>query len=988
MKKRLLMTSIGIFSAALFSGYSAHAQTTVTTSSTTPLATSSAGDITINSGDGITVSGANAVTVDSNNSVTNSGSITVNDASPGNGILVTGVTNGVSITNSGSITVTDSTLATAIPLTGGENRYGIQINSASPYSGTITNASGASIVVRGNDSAGIYLAQGGLNGSIINTGAIGVTGNGSFGILTNANAPIAGYINITGNITSLGTTSAAGVNAGAIQLNGTLSGQLYIDAVVRATGYFSDGVVVTTRPTTLTGFSPNYSQLSGPSVAIQNNIASAGYAGGIFVDTLGDLQSLGTAAALQIAPATTSGSVEIGNGSGTYGLINSGAIESNGIYDGFTSNALQVGGNGGAAKIDGGIQNLGRILSTAYAANATGITLSSGASVSSIVNSGTINSTVNLGFNSLAGGVATAILDNGGALSTITNTGVITATNASGNAYALDLRGDTIPVTVYQNGSGTSTASSLTGAVAFGSAGATFNVNSGILTGGIDFGSTANNTLNINGATVLGPLTEEAGGTVAVNISNGRLASTSLSNVTLKSLQVSSSGELDFATSPTGQNGSLTVLGAMMVSTGAKIGLEINSKITAPESFTVIQAPSSTFAGQAAFVAGQIPYFYNVSIVTNPTAGTVGFNLSDRTFAQAGVQGSSSAYNAVFASSYADSGIRDAFSTASTQQSFKNLYRQMLPSYSGGLFESLAQGAGALVQAQTSNPIVQSSTRGGGWAQQIGFGEEQSNGSAPGYHGGGIGFAFGWEAPASDISTWGISVSYMRTSVSDFDTGPNNKEVGSVYGTGIYWRESDGGLHTDASLNAGIVQMNSERNFAGTDLLGAAVSRTADAAWNGGLAQAHLGVSYEEPVGDYFIKPSLSGDYFVLYSGSSSEHNGGSAFDLNVASNTGKQGSVVGGITVGTSFADGAFKWNPELMVGYKTVFGGPDNITAQFASGSSFALSPASQQGGAVAHVGVHGGNKFSDFAFEAGGEDRGEYHNFDGRLVARFRF
>jgi hypothetical protein len=982
-KKRLMGTSIGVLSVALLSCYSARAQTTVSTASTTPLATSSAGDITINSGYGITVSGANAVTVDSDNSVTNSGSITVNDASPGNGILVTGVTNGVSINNSGSITVTDSTLAPAIPLTQGENRHGIQINSTSPYSGTITNASGASIIVRGNDSAGIYLNQGGLNGAIINDGAIGLTGNNSFGILTNANAPVTGYINVTGNITSLG------VGSGGIQLNGTLSGQLYIDAIVRATGYFSDGVVVTTRPTTLTGFSPNYNLLGGPAISVLNNIAGSGYgAGGIFVDTSGDLQSLGTAAALQIAPATSSGSVEIGSGAGTYGLTISGIVESNGIYDGFSSIGLQVGGTGGAAIIDGGIINSGRILSTAYMANATALSIQSGAIVPNIVNSGTINAVVGLSLNSVAGGVATAILDNGGALATITNTGVITATNASGNAYALDLRGDTVPVTVNQNGSATTTASALVGAVAFGPAGATFNVNAGTLTGGIDFGSTANNTLNINGAIVLGPLTEEAGGTTAVNILNGRLASTSLSNVTLSSLQVSSKGELDFATSATGQNGSLTVLGAMMVSSGAKIGLEINSKITAPESFTVIQAPSGAFAGQAAFVAGQIPYFYNVSIVTNPTAGTIGFNLSDRTFAQAGVQGSASAYNAVFTSSYADAGIRDAFSGASTQQNFKNLYRQMLPSYSGGLFESLAQGSGAIVSAQSSNPIVQNSTRGGAWAQQIGFGEENSGGSAPGYHGGGIGFAFGWEAPASDISTWGISVSYLRTSVSDFDNGPNNKEVGSVYGTGLYWRETDGGFHTDASLNAGIVQMNSERNFAGTDLLGAAVNRTADAAWNGGLAQAHLGVSYEEPVGDYFIKPSLSGDYFVLYQGSSNEHNGGSAFDLNVASNTGKQGSVVGGITVGTSFADGAFKWNPELMVGYKTVFGGPDNITAQFASGSSFALSPASQQGGAVAHVGVHGGNKYSDFAFEAGGEDRGEYHNFDGRLVARFRF
>jgi hypothetical protein len=50
--------------------------------------------------------------------------------------------------------------------------------------------------------------------------------------------------------------------------------------------------------------------------------------------------------------------------------------------------------------------------------------------------------------------------------------------------------------------------------------------------------------------------------------------------------------------------------------------------------------------------------------------------------------------------------------------------------------------------------------------------------------------------------------------------------------------------------------------------------------------------------------------------------------------------------------------------------------------------LDAPDQKSGPVAHVGVHGGNKYSDFGFEAGGEDRGDYHGLDGRVVARFRF
>jgi hypothetical protein len=364
-------------------------------------------------------------------------------------------------------------------------------------------------------------------------------------------------------------------------------------------------------------------------------------------------------------------------------------------------------------------------------------------------------------------------------------------------------------------------------------------------------------------------------------------------------------------------------------------------------------------------------------------------DIHDRSFAQAGVLGSESAYDAIFKANYNDPGIRDAFNAAAGQQGFKRLFQQMLPTYSGGVFEILAQGAESLARTEAGNPMVESGGRSGGWAQQFGFGAVDSTSSSPGYHGGGLGFAFGWETPASAISTWGVTVAYMRGAADDFDTGPDNEQIGTTYTVGAYWREVDGAFRTDASVNIGGAEFNSERNFSGTDLTNAAVLRTADAAWSGGVAQAHLGVSYEVPLGDdYYVKPAVSGDYFMLYSGGYSEHNGGKAFDLSVNSQTDKQGSVTGGLTFGMQLGDRDFTWRPEMMVGYKEVFGGPDQTVAQFAGGSAFYLSPKSQKGGAVGHIGIHGGNKYSDIAIEAGGEDRGDYRAFDGRVVARFKF
>src|SRR5262249_11865855 len=155
-------------------------------------------------------------------------------------------------------------------------------------------------------------------------------------------------------------------------------------------------------------------------------------------------------------------------------------------------------------------------------------------------------------------------------------------------------------------------------------------------------------------------------------------------------------------------------------------------------------------------------------IITDLSGGTVSVGLSDRPFSQAGVLGSESAYNAVFKANYADPGIRDVFNTAGTQPQFARVFSQMLPSYSGGLFEVLSEGAEALSRTQGDSAVMLRGNRTGAWAQQFGYGAVDSTSSSPGYHGGGLGFAFGWENPITTSSAWGLSVAYMRAAVDDF----------------------------------------------------------------------------------------------------------------------------------------------------------------------------------------------------------------------------
>lgn len=956
------------------------AQTTISASQTTPVSTSKTGDLTIGTAGAITITSGAAVTVNSNNTVDNQGTITGNDGKNMVGILATtGATS--SITNDGTITITDSTLATTIPLTNGSYRYGIEVNAPSQFNGSITNSATGVITVRGNNSAGIAINQGGLVGSIVDAGTIGITGNSSYGILSTANTPINGSVTVTNTITALGTGS------GGIKLDGSVGGSLDIDSTVQADGFYNNGVT-TVRPTTFTGLVADNFLLGGSAVSVTADIK-----GGILVDTSGDVVSYGSAPALIIDPATGNSATIGATSTGAAGLLINGSVHGNGIYDTISATAIQIGGAGGTVAVTNGITNIGTVSATSYAANATAISIGSGATVTSLTNSGTISSTVNFGqdTNAAVGGTATAVLVNGGALSTITNTGTITATTANGQAIAFDLTGNTTFVTLTQGASASTTASSITGDILFGSKGAALNLDSGTLTGAVSFGNSLNNTLTIdNGAILGGSVSQAAGGQLALDIKDGRFSNESLGSLTLKSLSVSSTGQIDFATDPlTGKNGSADVVGAVLIASGAKIGLNIDAQLTAPQTFQLIQVTGTgTLIGQPSFLLGDVPYFYDAKIITDAAGGTISVSVRDRTFAEAGVLGSASAYNAVFSASYLDPSIRNVFDAAGTQPAFRRLYQQMLPSYNGGLFEVLSQGADALARTEAGNAIVETGTRSGGWAQQFGFGAEQSTNAAPGYHGGGLGFAFGWETPASPISTWGISVSYMRASVSDFNTGPDNQEIGTVYSAGVYWREVDGPFRTNASINAGVAEMNSTRNFSGADLTGTAVSLSNSAAWTGGIADAHLDVSYEQPLGAFYVKPSVAGDFFMLYEGSRAERGGGSGFDLNVDSSTGKQGAVTGGLSFGMQLGDKDFSWRPEVMVGYKQVFGGADDITAAFAGGSSFTLSPASQDGGAIAHVGIHGGNKYSDFAFEAGGEDRGDYRSFDGRVVARFQF
>ncbi|MDE1146572.1 MAG: autotransporter domain-containing protein [Azospirillaceae bacterium] len=976
-----------------------HADTTMSGSSSTGVLTSNTGDLIISGT--LSPGSGTAVTVDSNNALSVSGTVSITGNSNTTGILLEGGNSGT-IGVSGTLTLTDTDVSSTIPLTTAENRYGIWASGTGAFTGDISVS--GTLTVRGNDSAGILLATE-VDGSTTVSGTVSVTGNNSYGVHTTA--VTAGTMTISGSISMLGTGSVG------VALDGVTQGAVDVTGSITSTGYLS-----TTRPTTTAGFealTANDELQGGAAISISQTVT-----GGLYIESTAVVSSYGSAPSIVIGG--TSGTLEMGAYPGdTRGLLLAGAIVSSGVYNGFSTTGVQIGGLGGDVLVDGGLSLSGSITTLSYQAASTGILIGSGATVTDIAVSGGLSSTVisqnsqataisiaagatvnslNVvgsvaayvggygGSVSAVTGNAVAVYDASGTLSLVNNSGTILAkvslgddnTAVTGEAIALDLRANTTGVTI--NNSGT-----ITGDILLGSGDATVNLTAGTVTGALAYGS-GDNTLTIDsGATYYGALTSE--GTLTATIS-GKLRDTSASAISMKSLTVGSTGEIDFTADPAnGTNTVFNVAGTATIDSGAKIGLIFKSKVTDTTTFTVIKASSLNVGAVDQSLLGDVSYWYKANIATDTTAGTVSINVARRTAAEAGITVGASAFNAIYGAFDKDTEISDAFFNATTQNSFGSLYEKMLPDYNGGPFQLLNRGMMALSRTEGDPSVAMRDEQRGAWVQELGFAVSQNRNQGPGYNGNGVALMGGYEKSVQNVGIVGLATSYMITAVNDPDSSSSNQVKGEVFTGGAYWRDRLGGLLANASVNAGYIRFSSTRAFDGTDSDDVAFERQASAHWSGYMGDAHVGLGYEQSLGFMFVRPNASLDYFLLYDGAHQESGGGDALDLNINSRTGQQGNAEASLTFGTQFG-GDFQWKPALTVGWKQVFGdGPGDTVANFAGGSSFTLVPDSMVGGGpIARLTISGGNRYSDIGLELGGEDRHGFIGYDARFVSKFRF
>ncbi|PZQ23276.1 MAG: autotransporter domain-containing protein [Sphingopyxis macrogoltabida] len=552
MRKTLLASTCLAAVAAM----PAHAETGITTATTTPVRTSTVksggpDDIGIVAAGSVKPTGGTAVTVDSHHTVVNEGTIEINNADGATGIFANAGTAGA-ITNAatGKIIIDENYAPTDIdndgdldgPFAVGSGRTGMATGGA--FTGNIANA--GSITVEGNQSAGIRLG-GPLTGNFSNDGGVSVLGDNALGI---------GLQGVNGNVRLAGTVTAVGQNATAARLAGDVNGALVIQGQYSATGYR-----FTTPPADPSKLDADDLLQGGPAIAIEGNVT-----GGLVLamapkdsdpnnadedkDGIEDakegnaaVRSFGSAPALSIGAADRNIAIGAVAGTGTgFGLIVDGSVTGSGLYAGRDANAIQIGGLGGTVSIAGGVAVAGNVSAVSNGASATGIRIGSGASTPEIRVSGKVEATggntasaistallVEAGGNvglirnsgtigAKAGGndgTARAIVDLSGNVGTVENSGTISATGALGTSdrnIAIDLsannRGTIVRQTAVASGV---TAPSIVGDVRFGGGSDVFDVADGSVRGDSYFGG-GDNRLALSGDATYAGLARFGGG--------------------------------------------------------------------------------------------------------------------------------------------------------------------------------------------------------------------------------------------------------------------------------------------------------------------------------------------------------------------------------------------------------------------------------------------------------------------------------------------
>ena len=1041
-KRALALGSSVATLAALISAAPALAATTVnggsTAVATSTVASGSADDITQTGT--LSVTTGPAITLDSSNSVTNSGTIQLQDVSGVTAILANGGNTG-SITNTGTITIGESSTITTTdsagnvigPFATGSDRYGIRVVGTSALVGDIANS--GTITVQGENSAAISV-EAPLTGAITNTGTITASGTNSYGIHTTGT--------VSGQIGLAGAVSASGAGAQAVVV-GADAGSLIVESTVTATGYHQ--ITRSATASVLADEDANDAAQGGAAINVAGSLGS-----GLLIsappsvlpadttaDTNGDgivddseptavVTSYGSAPAIQLGAVGRDITLGVvGTGDSAYGLVIGGTVSGQSLRDGIAANGLVIGvstGDGGAANITNGVRVRGSVTAIAYGGDATAMHLYSGANVPTLYNSGTIAATMTgegtqtatgiviesgatlstiLNAGAIRGqvvgqyGAATAIVDHSGTLTNVQNIGTITglttaATGAtytpSGTRVAIDVSANTTGFSLVNYlPSGWSITPTITGSVLMGSGNDSVDVEAGSITGDLSFGAGANTLTIDGGASVVGALTAD-NGTLALSVGTGTLEDDSTSHLSLTSLNLGSGSTVVFTADPaSGVATEFNVAGTAAIASGAKIDLRLTSLAQGTTTYTLIKADQLNASSIDSSLLGSSPYIYSAQLSTDTTAGTVSVTLARKTATDLGLSSAiAGGYEPVIAAVSTSSSLSAGLLAQTDRSSFLAAYNQLLPEHSGGVFRMISAGSEAF-----GRPLDErSGDNGGGWLQEVNYAALAHNqGDQLGYRAWGFGLVGGYEFPALNIGSFGLTFGGLTSEMRPHDSPADSQVNADVLEAGGYWRLQTGPFAASVRLAADHLTATGRRAVDLTSDNETLYSGTASGHWSGWGVTSRARVSYNQTWRNLYVKPQLGIDYLQLHEDGYQE-GGGGVLDLTVDSRKTTELTGFAGVAIGAVFGDAGATWSPELLLGYRDVLSSSGgSTTAAFSGGEAFTVGPlASGDSGAVARIAVRSGNGPTTFAFEGGAEARDSLTIYDIKLSAIFRF
>lgn len=932
-------------------------------------------------------------------------------------VLPGGTHNG-NITNAGTITVE------------GNNSAGISIESA--LAGKLTN--NGTVTVTGNDSYGIRAND--ITGNTRIAGTIAVRGGNSTAVAMQGD--VTGALEFQGVIGSSGyrsTTRPADVSkldaddllqgGPAVSIEGNVTGGVIFavappDLSTTNNDEDNDGITDSTE-----GNSTVNTFGSAPAIRIGSATddialgAIAGNAAGHGLVINGSVTAQGVyndIAATGVAIGGRGGAVSIAGGMTVGGTVRAESYNAN-------ATGLLIGDE---ATVDA-ITVTGRVTATggnAAASRVEAIAIDAGATVNRITNSGEIGAGL-VGAN----GTASAIIDRSGGLDLIENTGRIIASGAPASenrTFAIDVSANNNGVTVRQNAvAANAAAPAIAGNIRFGGGDDVLEIADGSVTGNTTFGTGANrltmsgdavyagnatfgagvDTIALSGTAQLNGNIDFGGGAdsftlggtssfsglfansrdVNVSVAGGKLDIANKGAVALASLTMGAGSSLTVTIDPENDSHTIyNVTGDASFGANTKVAAKLSSIAQSEGDFTFLFASDITGGANLTADEASLPYLYRASVAVDEATDEATLTIRRKTATELSFNGSQArAYDAVFNALDADEQVANVFLGIDNGADFAAAYNQLLPEHAGGTFESVTQASRTTARMLQDRRIpAPEAGKIGVWVEQVVWGTSKDIGDTSEYDVTGWGAAAGAETPLGDAGFIGASFGYL---LGKNVHGGNDNEVDSnQFELAGYWRGDFGPLQAYARASGAFIRFEGLRRFSGMDGT-QAVTRTAEADWNGTLFSGAGGASYEIQSGRLSIRPTAAIEYYRLSENAYAEAGGGDAFNLSVDKRTGDElaatGSVAFGYDLGSLKADGTWL-RVEAEAGRREIVAGElGTTTARFAGGEDFVLLSEERDSGWIGRLRLAGGTPI----FRLGGELSAE--ELQGKAAIAFR-